>query len=53
MFNLAQMSIFCPTDLQVRFYDTKMHGFLEKMTVGWRAAFSFFSGANSKVTWVR
>jgi len=35
-FNLVQMIIFKPNDLDVRFKDAVIHGFLDKMTQSWR-----------------
>lgn len=48
-FNMVTMSVFKPTDMDLRFADATMHGFLEKMTIGWR---SFFS-SSPKITWVK
>lgn len=48
-FNLQSMSVFKPTDMDIRFGDANMHGWLEKMTMGWRALFS----KNAKLQWVR
>jgi hypothetical protein len=48
-FNLQSMSVFKPTDMDIRFGDSIMHGWLDKMTMGWR---TFFSN-NAKLTWVR
>ena len=52
-FNLVQMTVFRPTHVDIRFIDTAMHGYLERMTAnyGWRSLFS--SGGGSKVTWVK
>lgn len=43
------MAVFKPNDMDRRFADATMHGFLEKMTLGWR---SFFS-SSAKVQWVK
>lgn len=48
-FNMQSMSIFRPTDMDIRFGDAVIHGWLEKMTMGWRALFS----KNAKLQWVR
>ena len=47
--NIPQMTVFQPSDLDIRFVDAQCHGYLEKMTVGWR---SFFS-STTKITWVK
>ena len=48
-FNMVSMAVFTQTDMDRKFSDAAMHGFLEKRTVGWR---SFFS-SSAKVQWVK
>ena len=47
--NLIEMSLYRPTDMDLRFADSVAHGFLEKMSVSWRSYFS----SNSKVAWMK
>ena len=48
-FSLLSMSVFRPTDMDLRFGDAAMHGWLERLSFNWR---SFFS-RNAKLTWVK
>ena len=53
-FNLVQMIIFKPNDLDVRFKDAVIHGFLDKMTQSWRQKFTTIVGSKPQAsTWVR
>lgn len=46
---MVKMLITRPSELDAKFTDAQVHGFLEKMSTGWR---SFFS-STPKVTWVK
>ena len=35
-FDLTHMTVYAPTDMQVRFATSQMHGWLEKQSLGWR-----------------